>query len=112
MLDITIIADNGGGLTLQLTDDKGERYQHCYDSAAQCARDIRAALDDHTFAGWDGNEAEEDEDGTPRWINVTYEDIRRGGYRELTIADLNEVDLEDCSWRNIRELVLAYRTQK
>ena len=111
MLDITIIADNGGGLTLQLTNDNGERYQHYYESAVQCARDVKAALDD-TFADWDGNEAEEDEDGTPRWMNVTYEDIRRGGYRELTVADLDALDPETCSWNNIRELVGAYRALK
>ena len=110
-LDITIIADDGG-FTLQLITDTGERYQHYYASAVQCARDVRAALDDNTFADWEGNEFEKDGDETHRWMFVADVDIRRGWYRELTVADLSELDPETCSWNNIRELVKAYRALK
>ena len=101
-MDITIIADNGGGLTLQLVDDYDRRYQHYYKSPTQCATDIKTALADDSFEGWDGNEAD-DEDGNDCWLDPTCDQIRNGGYR---ILSADQLDVES-SWRNIRELARA-----
>ncbi len=101
-MDITIIADNGGGLTLQLVDDYDQRYQHHYMSPTQCAGDIKIVQEDGSFEGYDGNEAE-DEDGNDCWLYPTYDQIRNGGYR---ILSADQLDVES-SWRNIRELARA-----
>jgi hypothetical protein len=109
MREINIIADNGGGLTLQLIDDDNNRYQHYYDSPGVISADIKEAQTNNNFAAWDGNEAE-DEDGNDLWLYVGQEQIKNGGYRELTPDDLLKVKLDDCSWRNVRELAIAYRS--
>lgn len=104
IVEITIIADNGGGLTLQLIDDSGAVYQHWYNDPVQCAQDIKSALEDDGFVGWEGNEAE-DSDGNDQWLDPDYDDIRNGGYRVLTLDDLDE----DSSWYNIAQLSRAMR---
>lgn len=99
-MDITIIANNGGGLTLQLSKG-GQQYQHSYDDAGQCARDIRDAYDDDNFYGWAGNELEDD---GVEWLIPTDDQLRNGGYRVLTVGDLLSEACLGSSWRNIREL--------
>jgi hypothetical protein len=99
---LIIIADNGGGLTLQIVDPAGRQYQHTYDNPAHCARDIRDFLADGTTEDWDGNEAD-DEEGVSQWLEPSDEDVRNGGYRVLSLADLDP----ESGWRNIRELARA-----
>lgn len=56
---ITVIADNGGGVTLQVVKPSGYRYQHYYDDAKQAAHDVMTAQDNSTdVCDWDNNEAE------------------------------------------------------
>lgn len=90
--DITIICDNGGGITLQVGD-----YQHTYDDAKHCANDIREILAGESTYDWDGNEAE-------YWINPTAEQISNGGYRVFDLDGIISVDPESIGWHNIREL--------
>lgn len=78
MRQIIIIADNGGGLTLQIGCRRGG-YQHSYDAPRQCARDIVTALADMAVGGldlgcWEGNEAHD------CWLTWTPEDESCGGY--------------------------------
>lgn len=45
--DVTVIADGGGGITLQITDKLGRRFQHDYygrGQAVQLATDLKAAF--------------------------------------------------------------------
>jgi len=109
-VDITIIADNGGGITLQLTADNGKRYQHYYDGYdgfKQLAEDLAVA---ETFSDWDGNEAQ-DEDGNEQWLVPTDNQIRNGGYKVFDYEDIlalaRKKDREDISWQNVYALVMA-----
>lgn len=109
-----VIADNGGGLTLQLTVGDTCIYQHTYmgyrGCAEQCAEDIRAyreigpSVDVATeIAGWDGNEVEE-----AGQLEPTDEEIRNGGYWVIDVDDITE-DFEDRGWANVADLVAALR---
>ena len=110
-IDITIICDNGGGITLQLANEQtGRRYQHYYDgydNFDQFAQDLAVA---ETFATWDGNEAQ-DEDGTDQWLVPTDNQLRNGGYKVFDYEDIlalaRKKDREDISWQNVYALVMA-----
>jgi hypothetical protein len=80
---VMVIADNGGGLVLQIGSGHG-RYQHRYeaDTARQCAVDMLLALAGDDVSGWDGNEVS---DG---WVTPTDDEIRNGGYRVFSPIDL------------------------
>jgi hypothetical protein len=86
-MDITIIADNGGGLTLQITTADGIHYQHNYDDPEQCARDICDALKDGHTHKWEGNEAEVEE-GNSQWLAPRDEDLRNGRYRIISVSEV------------------------
>jgi hypothetical protein len=84
----TVIFDNAGSVTIQLTDSNtGSEYAHFYDSAQQAAHDVRTALKDQDFSGWDGNEDDAAD------LIPTSEQIRNGGYRIAKFDSLD--DLED-----------------
>lgn len=76
--EIKVIADNGGGLTLQVI--KGSRkYQHTFDRAVDCADAIKAAERGDSFAGWDGDESSD-------WLAPTRDEISNGGYRVIDVG--------------------------
>ncbi len=95
---MTIILDNGGGITLQIN-----KWAHFFDGqpgnsaheAAECLCDYRR---DKSTSGWDGHEDEAAE------CNPTAEDIRNGGYRVL--HSTRELDI-DSAWHNARDLAAA-----
>jgi hypothetical protein len=96
--EITIIADNGGGLTLQVTH-KGLRYQRS-DDAKQVARLFAEAegSSDLDLSEWEGNQAEE-----YGWLDPDPDAIRNGGYRVMSLADILESSESD-SWANVCEV--------
>lgn len=102
-MDITIIADNGGGLTLQIITET-ERYQHTYDDANQCARDIRDAVEYGEAEGFDDWTGNEQKKGLP-WLEVDDAEIANGGYRVFRYPDLPNDP--DTSWHNVVSLVHA-----
>ena len=96
--EITIIAGNAGGITLQI--EQGDNvWQHLYDGNRmdECATDIRKAQSGDDITAWDGDESG---DG---WQDPSDDEIRNGGCRVLTVGDV-----EDCgaleSWGNVRDL--------
>lgn len=100
---IKIIADNGGGLTLQIVEGK-LRYQHTYTDANQCAYDVSAAINEpDAVADWDNNESED-------WVEIDLENIRNGGYRVYNgVLELLEAEQSDKLFgRNDTDLVRAY----
>jgi hypothetical protein len=106
--EINVIADNGGGITLQVINDNGSKYQHTHDDADQCATDIKAALaGDNAARDWDGNEVSDDDDSA--WLISTDDQIRNGGYREVlgvtSVSDFE--DWDDCGWGNCTALAKA-----
>lgn len=100
--NIDVIADNGGGVTLQITNADGDIYQHSYSCMEQCATDIKAALTGDDPIQWDGNELDED----APLLNPSDNDLRNGGYTQ--IIDLQSVDefadWLDIGWANCEEL--------
>ena len=110
-LQILIIADNGGGMTLQLQSGRQQRYQHYYLDARDLVRDLKDAQADPSFSGWEGNDledealiAEEARWGTPIWLAPTYDDIRNGGYLVFSPQELRDLDPDTCGWHNAQEL--------
>lgn len=106
--EINVIADNGGGITLQVINDNGTKYQHTHDDAAQCAIDINAALaGDNAARDWDGNEVSDEDDSA--WLIASDDKIKNGGYRELlgveSLADF--ADWIDSGWGNCNDLAAA-----
>lgn len=100
---ITIICDNGGGITLQVINTEGQEYQHFYnDNAGQCIDDVIAALGGDNPMSWDGNDLDNGVD----ILSVSYDNKRNGGYRELScIETLNDIITWDKSgWHNCWEL--------
>lgn len=100
--NISIICDNGGGITLQVVHGK-VRFQHNYNDAMQCATDIKEAVAEFPnlrLADWEGNEASEG------WLEPTDDEIRNGGYRVLSPEDFdtNESIEWACGWHNVSEL--------
>ena len=103
---ITIIADNGGGLTLQIDDGK-RRWQHTYTSGepgrfdgCDIVADIINYVDEGDLDSFEGDET--DEYG---WAEPTHEDERNGGYRVLSLADVIDYPAEEgAGWINLQEL--------
>lgn len=111
--DVTVIEDNGGGITLQITDATGRRWQHTYTGqpGEDLAFDLRASLaSDLDLADWDGDE--QDEYG---WLDPSGDEIQRGAYRVLdgpaVLALPYDADALGGSLA-LRDLVLALRTGK
>ena len=108
MTEINVIADNGGGITLQIINDNGAKYQHCYDDAAQCAADIKAAFDGaNASREWDGNEVSDEDDSA--WLITSNDDLRNVGYREIMGAQSvsNFTGWVGSHWYNCNALAVA-----
>lgn len=102
-LKIKIIADNGGGLTLQIVD-RELRYQHTYTDASQCAYDISAAINEpDAVADWGKNESDD-------WVEIDRETIRNGGYRVYNgVEELLQAERSERLFgRNDADLVREY----
>lgn len=103
MLNIKVIFDNGGGLTLQL-GDYGHYYPH---NIQQAAEDYKQYLQDQDTSWWEGNEDD------ARELDPDYEQIRNGGYRvysEIEIARMinkRREGIEGQEWLNINEFIKA-----
>ncbi len=100
MNKVTLIANNSGGLTLQVQNGEQE-YQHYYNHVTeQAVDDLMAALSDDDTSQWEGNDAS---DG---WTTPSDEEIRNGGYRTLRVTNIKDViDWGvDSSWNNIVEI--------
>lgn len=92
---VTVIFDNGGGITLQVTD-VNSRYQHTYSDVAQAVKSAREAhLDKPEYADWDSNEAAE------AWIEPTAQEISAGAYRVFDEMTDFDVKLSPTGWKNI-----------
>jgi hypothetical protein len=94
---ITVICDNGGGITLQIITPDGDQWQHSYEGSSteamadQAATDIRNAMAaDFDLSDWEGNQV--DDCG---WCEPTDEEIRNGGYRVESAQDLLAADPDD-----------------
>ena len=102
--EINVIADNGGGVTLQVIDDRGYKYQHSYEDVNQCAADIKEALAGADVSNWDGNEVSDEND--EYWLITSDYQISNGGYREImavkSVADF--ADWTDSGWHNCNAL--------
>lgn len=104
MNEINAIADNGGGITLQITSDAEEKYQHTYYDIEQCAGDLLQAIGGaNAYHDWDGNEVAEDD---AAWLIASYEDIRNGGFAEiLGVKSVDDLAAwSKSSWHNCAEL--------
>lgn len=101
-MKITIICDNGGGITLQIRQ-RGYRYQHMYYDPIQAAHDIHVAHNPGCdLHDWDGNDLVA---GDPaEWLYPSDDDVRNGGYR--VYYDPDDIPATS-SWRNVRELAAA-----
>lgn len=98
----TIIADNGGGLTLMLPGFAHHYYGHEQD----CARDLLDYLASGTTEDWEGHEPEAVVDTDS---DEYHEACRNGGYRELEFVELYDLDPKDDSeqWSNVHGLAAA-----
>lgn len=103
--DIEIVCDNGGGITLMICEGDGlDTFVHNYNDAEQAARDIKDYLDEGTADGWDGHEPEFAIDTSTEEFA---EHCRNGGYRDLSVKDLLDIDTDDESWFNVKQLAEA-----
>ena len=102
MSTINIIADSGGGITLQVLGDVN--YEHYFQSAAGAAESVIDAINGDDATTWDGNDLD-NSDEPP--LDPSDEDIRNGGYRVLyDVSSIHEV-IEwgvDTAWGNISDL--------
>jgi hypothetical protein len=101
-----IILDNGGGITLQLSN-----YAHCYDDPGQAARDLADWLRDGHTHGWEGH------DDDVALINPSDDQIRNGGYRVIRLdrdVDTRELladELSEIGWGNAEDLAHSLRDE-
>lgn len=111
--DITVILDNGGGATLQVSE-VGRRYQHRYEDGRECGRAYAVVANGGDIDDWPGNEytpdaslhGETGPDGQTYspWLEPDDEACRNGGYRVCRYLAL-VVDAAASGWRNA-QLVL------
>lgn len=102
----TIIADNGGGITLQVWDGDLCVYQHYYDDPATAAHDWCAAAEG-VGIDWEG-----DERGENGVLEPTRNEIDNGGYRVYDEYGLRKAveDVDaDTGWANVDAFVAAAR---
>lgn len=78
---VTIVFDNGGGVTLQI----GDEFAHHYLYPEQAANDFEDYLNNASTTSWEGHEPDALE------LDPDDNDIRNGGYRVYDPCDL--VDL-------------------
>lgn len=103
---VTLVADNGGGITLQITDRLGRRWQHCYDGQpVQLADDLRKSqAADLYLPEWDGD------DSADGWVEPTAEEQRNGGYRVYDAGEVCAMTDPDEAWGHaMGALVVALR---
>lgn len=99
---IVVIADNVGGLTLQIIDNDEVIYQHYYDDPAQCAYDIKEWLRTGSVQDWDGNELA---DGL---LTPIREEIINNGYKIYHYKDLLDPnDYWGAADKQLRELLAS-----
>jgi hypothetical protein len=102
--EIEIIADNGGGVTIQ---DHMTPYAHYYSDPRQVVTDLRAIVAGNLPDTWDGNEY----DGT--MIEYDFDMESNGGYQwfagtaQEILDGLSNTSIDDVSWGNVREMILA-----
>lgn len=100
-IQATVIFDNGGGTTVQLTNG-AHKWSHYYDDSADAAADVRNALTTGSFYDFDGNEPEAMD------LAPTSEELRSGGYRVERFASTTQLDEHandhfQSGWGNERE---------
>src|SRR3990167_1799288 len=90
---VTVIADNGGGVTLQITDKMGRRWQHTYGNSAQCAYDLWMSQGAELYLPeWEGDESAEG------WVEPSYDDQRNGGYKVYEASEVLAMTDPDEAW--------------
>jgi len=87
---ITLIFDNGGGLTLQTAG-----YAHRYDDMAQAASDYNQIDRGQSPLDWDGNDAD------AAALAPTWDEVRNGGYSIYIDANVGDFADYDGGWANI-----------
>ena len=103
--NLTVIFDNGGGITINAHYSNGGdgNFCHYYDNAKQATDDVKQLLDGESTATWDGH----DENAM---LDLTNEQIRNGCYR---IFDGNEITAQiatkeiESSWINVNHFFRA-----
>ena len=107
---IDIIADNGGGITLQYHGRV--KYAHTYNNGAQVIEDLIAVVDGFGAENWDGNEYPEI--GFDEYDQDTESN---GGYRWYTgtadqlIKEFADIDPDDAWGYNVKDLAVNARYQ-
>jgi hypothetical protein len=105
----TVIFDNAGGITVQLSNGSlvwAHWYDGSSDSIWNAASDVKKALWECEFAYYDGHEPEADA------LRPTSEEIRNGGYRVERFENFSQFEdfcySDHCeSWKNV-ELFCSY----
>ena len=88
--EITVLLDNGGSVTLQVTNSIGSQYQHTYDEATdQIVNDIALALAGENPVEWDGNDLDID-DGV-KFTRPSSDDIQNGGYEVFEVGSWDDL---------------------
>lgn len=98
--ELKIVADNGGGITLQVVSENGYQYQHHYSEVADAARDAALIENGADVSDWEGNEVDVG-------FSPGSEEVSNGGYKVTTAQDLLAADLEELCWNNLREMAQA-----
>jgi len=101
LINLTVIFDNGGGVTLQADNFD---YGCVYDDGRLCAADVAMLLAGGSVAGWEGS----DDDAT--LFSPSDDDIANGGYRIYDEADIRatiESGVIDTSWANINDFFVS-----
>lgn len=102
-LSVTVIFDNGGGTTVQMSEGDCS-WAHHYADAEQAAGDVRDALE-NGFGSFDGDEPE------AAALVPTDNEIRNGGYRverfesRDQLNDFAHANFES-SWGNARRFAV------
>jgi len=111
---IDIIADNGGGITLQY-HGRPKYLHYYYQGGVQVIDDLRAINDGHYPSSWDGNEYNPHDD-SGRFMEYNPDMERNGGYRWYMgtamdlLSEFGAMDLEDCWGYNVQELARAAKS--
>lgn len=77
-MNIDVIFDNGGGITIQTTT-----YAHYYQDPAQAAEDYKLIISGADTGDWEGNEID-------NRMEYDAEQVRNGGYLWLNPNDIKE----------------------
>lgn len=99
--EVTIIADNGGGITIQVVMQDGYKYQHHYYNPEDAAADLLEAKTANVYT-WGGNEKKD-------WLVPTYEQENNGGYYVISLEDLLEMDSPSLGWLNVHLISKAVK---